>query len=258
MKTQLLPKICLVAACAALPVAADTAALSPEHDSYVRKDNATGNSYGGETKFFVGYASATAIARALLTFDLSTIPDNATITTAALSIWQTGDDGSSTNADMTISVFDLGSTLSTETPSWTSAAMGNFDVASATVLSTATLRARPAQSGGYGLPHEVTFDSTADFVAAIQAAYESGAQAITLVLAITSPAEGGSGRYWAQFDSTEAATANIPSLALGYTVAAVPEPATTALFLGLLGLAGFLVHTKGTKGFSKVTKFPIL
>lgn len=68
------------------------ATFNPTHDSYIRSGS-SGSNYGSGNTFAVGYRSATAdIARAVMKFDLSSIPSNATIDSATLAIYAASTD----------------------------------------------------------------------------------------------------------------------------------------------------------------------
>ena len=88
----------LVMACAvgALPAmaAAVTVTLSPNADSWVSKDNPT-DTNGGSSSLEVRASSGTNLRRALVRFDLSTIPACATIDSATLRIRVSSAPGSS-------------------------------------------------------------------------------------------------------------------------------------------------------------------
>jgi hypothetical protein len=216
--------------------AAATLILTPSKDNTIYSENVT-YSNGKGINFFAGDNGSSAPRRALLAFDISSIPAGATIDTVSLQLYATV--ATSTTAQ-TISLYQL-------TSDWgegNSVASGNGGGGAPAIGSDATWQ--DAFNGGLGWTTE-----GGDFVASASASTSvsiSGAaytwSSAGLVADVQAWVNGTASNYgWIVignesgagtakgFASREATTTSQrPQLTITYTVA-VPEPATQALAL---------------------------
>lgn len=213
--------------------------LNPVADTYVRADNAATTSGGTANPLLVGQLSATSAMHALFSFDLSSVPVDATINSVSLVISQPSEDASSNVTTLTIELHLLTEAFIESQASWTnrvtgtawSTAGGSFD---STVLSTASIRTRPSQAPVLALPVDHTWASTASFVSAVQSAADSGSNSIGFLL--KDAVEGNAARELVRLSSRESGSA--PLLVIDYTVASIPEPSAAAALAGGVMLAG--------------------
>jgi RHS repeat-associated protein len=91
-------------------------------DTYIENGSATSN-YGTEVSLRIGESnnSTNKVHRSLIKFDLSSIPANATITSATLSLWTTGD---LSDNDRTIRVYRLKTAFDESSATWNESASG--------------------------------------------------------------------------------------------------------------------------------------
>jgi len=227
-----------VATLMAAAASAATLTLNPIADTFVRADSASSTAGAAASELLVGQLNSTQAMHALLSFDLSSIPVNATINSVSLVMVQSSEDGSSANTTITLELHLLTQAFVESQASWNNAATGTawttaggtFD---STVLSTVDVRARPSQTPAITLPVNQTWASTNNFVAAVQSA-AGGSNSIAFLLKDAN--ETNTGRELIKFFSKEGATA--PRLIIDYTVATIPEPSAVALLMGAMGLAG--------------------
>ena len=119
-------RVAIYAGPALNPYNADTYSSQPDGtagtDTTIRNDTPTGN-YGTSTLFNIGEANSTAqVGRALIKFDLSSIPGNAVINSATLSLWQSAD--ISDNA-RTLRVYRFLTTWQEDSATWQIRSTGN-------------------------------------------------------------------------------------------------------------------------------------
>lgn len=221
----------------ATAASADTLTLNPTADTYVRADQPS-NTFGSTTELLVGQLTSTQAMHALLTFDLSAIPVDATINSVSLVMRQSSEDGSSAITTITLELHALTQAYVASQATWNNAATGTawttaggtFD---STVLSTVNVRTRPSQAPVITLPVDQTWASTSSFVAAVQGGAD-GSNSISFLFKDAN--ETNVARELIKFFSKEGTTA--PQLTIDYTVAAIPEPSTVALLMGTVVLAG--------------------
>jgi hypothetical protein len=219
-------------------VSAATLTLNPTADAYLRTDQPTSPSPnpGTATELLVGQVSSTTAMRALLSFDLSSIPVNATVNSVSLVMVQSSEDAGS-NTTITLELHLLTQAFVESQAAWNNAATGTpwttaggtFDSA---VLSAINVSVRPSQVP-YSLPVNQTWASTSSFVSAVQSAAD-GSNSIAFLFKDVN--ETNTGRELIKFFSKEGTTA--PQLTIDYTVAAIPEPSTVGLLMGSVVLVG--------------------
>lgn len=227
-----------VATLMATAASAATLTLTPTADTFVRSDNAATTGGGAASELLVGQLSATQAMHAVLSFDLSAIPEGATINSVSLVMRQSSEDGSSVISTVTLELHALTQTFVEGQTSWSNRATGtawataggSFD---SEVLSLASVRTRPSQAPVLALPADQTWASTSGFVAAVQSAADGGN---SIGFLFKDANEANAGRELIKFFSKEGA--NAPQLIIDYTVAAIPEPSTVALMMGTVVLAG--------------------
>lgn len=208
------------AASLSLPVAAD---------SYIRSDNSNTN-FGSAAELWVGQVNASVVMRSLLSFDLSTIPQNVTITSVSLKLYQSSEDGGSDQFSMIDIDLHLVPAFTESTVTWNN--VGPYDTQ---VLTTAGVALRHLTT-----PKEVIWDSTAEFVAAIQQIYEGGGDSVSFLLKHDNEAD--IRRQLAKFAASGeyGATLNIE-----YTQ--IPESSTVALLIGT-GAIGLTLLKRRSRG----------
>lgn len=219
-------------------VSAATLTLNPTADTFVRADSATSTAGGTAAEMLVGQLNSTQAMHALLSFDLSSLPVNATINSVSLVMVQSSEDGSSGNTTITLELHLLTQAFVESQASWNNAATGTpwttaggtFD---STVLSTVDVRTRPSQTPVITLPVSQTWASTVNFVSAVQSAAD-GSNSISFLFKDAN--EANVARELIKFFSKEGTTA--PQLTIDYTVAAIPEPSTVGLLMGSVVLTG--------------------
>lgn len=227
-----------VAASLAVAASATTLTLNPTADTFVRADSPSSTAGAAAAELLVGQLNNTQAMHALLSFDLSSIPVDATINSVTLVMVQSSEDGSSANTTITLELHALTQTFVENQATWNNAATGTawttaggtFD---STVLSTVDVRARPSQTPVITLPVNQTWASSANFVTAVQGAAD-GSNSIAFLFKDAN--ETNTGRELIKFFSKEGTTA--PQLTIDYTVAAIPEPSAIALLMGAVVLTG--------------------
>lgn len=219
-----------------------TLTLNPVADTYVRTDQPN-NTFGNVTEFFVGQLTSTQAMHALLSFDLSSVPEDATINSVSLVLRQSSEDAGS-NTTITLTLHAVTQTFVASQATWNNAASGTpwttaggtFD---STVLSSTNVRVRPSQTPVIALPVDQTWASSASFVTAVQGAAD-GSNSIGFLLKDAN--ETNTGRELIKFFSKEGSFA--PQLNIDYTVAAIPEPSTAAALAGAAVLAGVALRRR--------------
>lgn len=263
MKIQLLVLSLLSVAMASAH--ADVLTLGANHDTTIFQNNVN-NSSGGGPGLFAGTNGATSPRRALISFDLSSIPANATITDVQLTLTVgqiAGSGGSGGVSTRTIGLFAITSpwgegTIQSGSTSiggtgqgaganpgdatWNSAAFqqinrdwhtpgGDFNSTASASLTLAN--ASPGLS--------FTWLSTPQLVANVQGWLNNSSTNFgwELINADESTATTFDAFYSREALSVPGVTASqLPSLQITYTVAAAPEPASSALMAtALLGMA---------------------
>lgn len=216
---------------------AATLTLTTTADTFVRADSPSSVAGGTAAELLVGQLSGTQAMHGLLTFDLSSIPVNATIDSVSLVLKQSSEDGSSAVTTVTLNLYQLTEAFVESQASWNNRATGTawataggtFD---STVLSSASLRTRPSQAPVLTLPVDQTWASTSGFVAAVQSAAD-GSNSISFLLKDAD--ESNAARELIKFFGKEGTTS--PQLIVNYT-SAIPEPSTVAFLSGVIVLVG--------------------
>lgn len=231
VNSKLIP-IALLALVSAVSVPAVTLTLNPIADAGIRSQITSNNGTTGE--MLVGVVATNDFARAVMSFDLSAIPVDATIDSVSLSLVTTTLDGGSVSQTLTINIQQLTETFTNAGVTWTSRNGTNNwttfgGTFGGTVLSSYT--GNPSTTAGGST---LTFDTSSNFTSAVGAAIGGTFNVIAKL-----SAEGGSNRGLFRFNTVDATgTANDPVLTINYTVSQVPEPSSYAAFLGS-GVVGF-------------------
>ncbi|MFA6962561.1 MAG: DNRLRE domain-containing protein [Opitutaceae bacterium] len=216
---------------------AATLTLNPTADTFVRADSTTSTAGAAAAELLVGQLTSTQAMHGLLSFDLSSIPVDATINSVSLVMRQSTEDGSSLITTVTLELHLLTQTFVENQATWNNrvtgtawtTAGGTFDSA---VLSSVSVSVRPSQAS-LTLPLDQTWASSSDFVSAVQSAAD-GSNSIAFLLKDAN--ETNAGRELVKFYSKEGSSA--PQLIIDYTAASIPEPSTVALLMGSVVLAG--------------------
>ncbi|MGB0993136.1 MAG: DNRLRE domain-containing protein [Akkermansiaceae bacterium] len=241
---------------------ATTVALNPSFDAYVRSDgNANGDddTHNNINELIVGRVLANEWIRPIMQFDLSSIPDGATINSVTLTMYigslDTGTAGASTNSlgadglqlvQMSTDA-DFANKFTWNDQSWgaNGANGGGDDVPwttpggdfNSTVLSSIANNVIPIKTVSSG--DSFTLASSSDFVNAISS--NLGDDTVQLMLRTPGIESGFNERKLIRFASSEFSnTAFRPSLTIDYT--AVPEPSSA--MLGGLGLLALVTRRK--------------
>ena len=211
-------------------------AASYEHLGGEARQNSPTSGYGTDTNIRAGHRSDIGDMRPLLAFDLEELPDIARIEEITLkmtvdSVWQQANVG-----DIELHRILPGSSGEvmvegqaswanrTSAMAWTTPG-GDFDPA---VLAMVPASVTSTLAGGM----EVTFDSSTDFVAAAQDAFNAGVPLELILMAPT--ADNGFIRFRSDDWGSGTGRFTRPVLSIAY---AVPEPSTFLLSAtGLLGL----------------------
>ncbi|MEM6459626.1 MAG: PEP-CTERM sorting domain-containing protein [Planctomycetota bacterium] len=218
----------------ASPVSFTTGVTPGSTGNWIREDS-TGSDTSGSTILFVGGlgngSGSPSATRALLSYDLSTLPDFAEVTAVSLVLTVEANDASSvSNPGETMSLQELTTTPTTSSnwatsdgsTAWTTPG-GDF---LPTVLSTSNAGNPDTAATG----DQFTFGSTSDFIDAVQSAVDGDG---VLDLIVTAPGlEGDATRGLFRFNNGFASASN-PTL----TVTFIPEPASALL----IGLGGVLI-----------------
>jgi hypothetical protein len=204
----------------------------------IRSDNPN-NNYGGDVVSIVGKTVAPATIRSVFGFDVSSIPDGATINSVTFRLFtDRADTAGSGDAVVPLELYQVTGTFSEGAAASTGAANGsvswNFRGPSSAAWTTAGGDFSPTPLGStsanpllVGSGTIVDFVGTAGFVSALQSA--SDVNGTLSLLVKSSPAtEAANAREIFFFRSDEHTnTATRPMLLVDYTP--VPEPTTTAL-----------------------------
>lgn len=215
--------------------------------THIRSD-AQGNNFGSDPSLIVGKTTAPAILRGLLSFDLSVLPADATITGISLVLVSSGTGSIANEAGNVVlnlhqltGTFVEGGGTAAGTPSTTTATWVRRDGTDlwatpggdfTTLLSTASADPTTFLAG-----NSLTFASTADFIASAQTAFDEG-DPFGMLLKLNATSEGENLRRPFFFVSDNPSNtgssipANSPKLVIDY----IPEPGTSALLLGGFGL----------------------
>lgn len=221
-------------------------------DVQVRNDTANLTQSSNTSANVTGWTGggSPVILRTLQTWDLSSIPDGAIITSATLTMGNRSDTG--TSIDDLNTVIDAGDPLvhlrtisapitepPTTTTSTTAGSNWSNTFGSGVTLGSAVLSSARFDPEIAGLINYNTFASSPDFVAAVQAAVD-GSNLLNLALLLAN--ESGSDRVAIQFsanngnlDGSNPTVPDRPLLTIEYTQ--VPEPSS----MGLLGLCTVLM-----------------
>lgn len=188
---------------------------------------------GATASIFVGPIDATRKTRSLLTFDLSSLPPNVTITSAKL-VLDAKDDTSSAAAMKTINLHALTQTFMENTVTWNSRSAGNNWTTPGGDFSPTVLASASVSTKG-GLNN--TWESSA-LTTYVQTQYASQS-VVSFILKGTDASEADTVRSLVAFMTSENLNMayGAPRLLIEYSTSQVPEPSTTALLFGLGGLA---------------------
>ena len=212
--------------------------LTPTADTHLRANTPT-TTNGSTTELWIGQLNTTQAFHSVLSFDLSTVPVDATINSVSLVMRQSSEDGSSSIAVMTVDLYALTQSFSEAQASWNLASTGNSWTTAggsfgATLLSSASVNTRPSQqASSLG---DKTWASTSSFVASVQNAADT-TNSIGFLFKDANETNGAANnRELVKFFSREGTVA--PQLIIDYSVSSVPEPSTYAALMGVAALAG--------------------
>ncbi|MDR1282340.1 MAG: DNRLRE domain-containing protein [Opitutaceae bacterium] len=206
--------------------------------------------YASGNQLYVGTIDGTkpSASRALVAFDLSAVPANATITSASVKLFAMVNDGSSVLTDpittVTLDLHALNSSFGETGATWNSSssgsnwttAGGDFD---ATVLASAQLPTRGTVPAG----GRISLLESASLLTLIQQKHAAGS-IVYLLLKADSAGETASERQTVMLSTREDTTdgASGAQLIISYSTSQIPEASTSALGLGLGGAIVAAAH----------------
>jgi len=158
--------------------------------------------FNSDNNLIVGQTSATASSRALLGFDLSALPPNATITSAYLVMQTNTASGNATGVPLSVEVHQAGVPFTPATANW-----ANNNLYASAVLSSLTLDPSATASSQ-------TFPLHAAFTKAVQQAYNNSSPLYLTLLAPT--AEGGTSPDFIRFVTNATNPSQNPQLVVTY------------------------------------------
>lgn len=217
----------------------------------IRNDgtNAT-TPFGSDTTVLVGVKPGTGggLLRTVMSWDISAIPSNATITNATMTLYEnSSNDTTSGSTNVTLELRKLSTAFTESSVTWQSpwtTAGGDFDASPAGLLGSVNLNPNEDPTTFvYGSAANSAAFSGSALTAATQSALSSGT--LSVILKAASATETGATREIFFFTSDDS-TNGIPNTSdsarpfLSITYTAVPEPASVALmgFAGLFPLLG--------------------
>lgn len=209
------------------------------HDAQVRNDAANAGTPSNTGINVVGWTggSSPVTLRSINSWDLSAIPEGATIVSVTLTVGNRSDTGTSIDDmnnvvdenDPLVELRTISQSFNEATATWNNT-FGSSMTLGADVLSSARFDPEIGGTMSYS-----TFASSDAFVAAVQAAVDSPGNLFNYALLLAN--ESGSDRVAIQVGSNNATGTTVPAPPVLTIEYVVPEPAS----LGLLALGGGLV-----------------